>query len=148
MQTDLVRERNLSLGSQPGASVSRRISTFPSKNPSCEQKSREAPLPWLCSSIKAQTPIAQYSAARSGALSYAFPGAFGILQLLERYEELQSFNLALIFVRFRNVIDNCSHRFFLLGAGPPSCSVYEINSIPIFGLHDLGILGIQVAPKK
>src|SRR6516162_8079808 len=113
MPSDLARERNLSLGSQPGASVSRRISTFPSKNPSCDQKSRGAPLPWLCSPIKAQTPIEQYSAARSGDVPCESLWALGILRLPKWYEGPQSFNLARIFARrFKNAIDRSNHRFF------------------------------------
>src|ERR1700722_360975 len=96
MQSDSAHERNLSLGSQLGASVSQRISTFPSKNPDCEQKSREGPPPSLCSRTKWQLPVQLNSVERSDALQNVLLWLHGGCLLRERYELLQSFNLALI----------------------------------------------------
>ena len=99
MQNDSAHERNLGLGSQLGASISQRISTFPSKNPYCEQKSLEAPFPSLCSRTKWQLPIQLYSVERSDALQNALLRPPGGPLLWKWYELPQSFNLAFLISR-------------------------------------------------
>src|ERR1700721_790072 len=94
MQNDSAHERNSSLGSQLGASVSQRISTFPSKNPDCEQKTREGPLPSLCSRTKWQLPIQLNSVERSDALQNVLLWLPGVCLPREWFELLQSFNFA------------------------------------------------------
>src|ERR1700751_632487 len=113
MQNDSAHERNLSQGSQPGASISQRISTFPSKNPGCEQKSRGEPFPSLRSRTKWQLPIQLNLVKRSNVLPNVLLWLPGIRVLRAEYEPLQSFNLALISVKH-------------------NCALYQINSIVIF----------------
>src|ERR1700722_18255641 len=112
MQNDSAHEQNLSLDSQLGALVSQRISTFPSKNPYCEQKSREGPLPSLCSRTKWQLPIQLNSVGRSDALQNVLLWLPGGCLLREWFELLQSFNFALnLYAQFWTAIDNFDHRF-------------------------------------
>src|ERR1700740_2123320 len=98
MPSDLVHERNSSLGSQPDASLSQRTSTLPSKNPGCEQKSRGEPFPSLRSRTKWQLPIQLNLVKRPNALPNVLLWLPGIRVLRAEYEPLQSFNLALISV--------------------------------------------------